>query len=125
MSRRHDSGGGPPSGGRYGGGRGGGGGRHQQDSHGMSRDGGGGGRMNRKNEFRNDREPRNRRGSGDDYHRFGSSQRGMNSRYSKPSNRKPNNVPDRPEVSSSIKNFRIFFRLKNFAVHFRNFLFSA
>ena len=99
MSRRHDSGGGPPSGGRYGGGRGaGGGGRHQQDSHGMSRDGGGG-RMNRKNEFRNDREPRNRRGSGDDYHRFGSSQRGMNSRYSKPNNRKPNNVPDRPEVS--------------------------
>jgi len=101
MSRRHDSGG-PPSGGRYGGGRGGGA-RHQ-DSHGMSsRDGGGsGGRMNRK-EFRNDREPRNRRGSGDDYHRFGggSQQRGMNSRYSKPNNRKPNNIPDRPERESS------------------------
>merc|ERR1712131_239836 len=100
MSRRHDSGG-PPSGGRYGGGRGGGA-RHQ-DSHGMSsRDGGGsGGRMNRK-EFRNDREPRNRRGSGDDYHRFGggSQQRGMNSRYSKPNNRKPNNIPDRPERES-------------------------
>ena len=105
MSRRHDSGG-PPSGGRYGGGRGGGA-RHQ-DSHGMSsRDGGGssGGRMNRK-EFRNDREPRNRRGSGDDYHRFGggSQQRGMNSRYSKPNNRKPNNIPDRPEVSSFLRN---------------------
>merc|ERR1711962_128739 len=101
MSRRHDSGGGPPSGGRYGGGRGGGGGRHQ-DSHGMSRDGGGGGgRMNRK-EFRNDREPRNRRGSGDDYHRFGggSQQRGMNSRYSRPNNRKLNN-PDPVERESS------------------------
>merc|ERR1719462_113396 len=60
--------------------------------------------MNRK-EFRNDREPRNRRGSGDDYHRFGggggSQQRGMNSRYSKPNNRKPNNIPDRPERESS------------------------
>ena len=101
MSRRHDSGGGPPSGGRYGGGRGGGGGGRHQESHGLSRDSGGsGGRMNRK-EFRNDREPRNRRGSGDDYHRFGggSQQRGMNSRYQKPNNRKPNNIPDRPEVS--------------------------
>lgn len=105
MSRRHDSGGGPPSGGRYGGGRGGGGGGRHQESHGLSRDSGlardsGGGRMNRK-EFRNDREPRNRRGSGDDYHRFGggSQQRGMNSRYPKPNNRKPNNIPDRPEVS--------------------------
>merc|ERR1711990_1233153 len=61
-------------------------------------------RMNRK-EFRNDREPRNRRGSGDDYHRFGGGgsqqQRGMNSRYSKPNNRKPNNIPDRPERESS------------------------
>merc|ERR1712178_617720 len=40
-------------------------------------------------------------GSGDDYHRFGSQQRGMNSRYSKPNNRKPNNIPDRPERESS------------------------